>query len=138
LSVTHQQTWSDWIMFMLNGVEETCVWTTEKIKAIRELMQHTSLFMQQQVPKIYSWELVEALFKQPYCRINNLVSTGIAKRQTASVYLKQLCDIGVLKEFKSGRETLFVHPKYIELLTGEDNVWVFYEGADTEAAAIGA
>jgi Fic family protein len=138
LSVTHQQTWSDWIMFMLNGVEETCVWTTEKIKAIRELMQHTSLYMQQKVPKIYSWELVEALFKQPYCRINNLVSTGIAKRQTASVYLKQLCDIGVLKEFKSGRETLFVHPKYIELLTGEENVWVFYDGVDTEAAAIGA
>jgi Fic family protein len=125
-------------MFMLNGVEETCVWTTEKIKAIRELMQHTSLYMQQKVPKIYSWELVEALFKQPYCRINNLVSTGIAKRQTASVYLKQLCDIGVLKEFKSGRETLFVHPKYIELLTGEENVWVFYDGVDTEAAAIGA
>ncbi len=134
LGVTHQQAWGDWIMFMLNGVEETCIWTTDKIKAIRELMQHTSLYVQQQVPKIYSWELVEALFKQPYCRINNLVSTGIAKRQTASVYLKQLCDIGVLKEFKSGRETLFVHPKYIELLTGEENVWVFYEGVDPEAA----
>ena len=137
LSVTHQQVWGEWIMFMLHGVEETCIWTTDKIKAIRELMQHTSLYVQQKVPKIYSWELVEALFKQPYCRINNLVSTGIAKRQTASVYLKQLCDIGVLKEFKSGRETLFVHPKYIELLTGEENVWVFYEGVDPEAAAIG-
>ena len=137
LSVTHQQVWGEWIMFMLHGVEETCIWTTDKIKAIRELMQHTSLYVQQMVPKIYSWELVEALFKQPYCRINNLVSTGIAKRQTASVYLKQLCDIGVLKEFKSGRETLFVHPKYIELLTGEENVWVFYEGVDPEAAAIG-
>ncbi len=137
LSVTHQQVWGEWIMFMLHGVEETCIWTTDKIKAIRELMQHTSLYVQQKVPKIYSWELVEALFKQPYCRINNLVSTGIAKRQTASVYLKQLCDIGVLKEFKSGRETLFVHPKYIELLTGEENVWVFYESVDPEAAAIG-
>jgi Fic family protein len=135
LSVTHQQVWGDWIMFMLNGVEETCIWTTDKIKAIRELMQHTSVYVQQEMPKIYSWELVEALFKQPYCRINNLVSTGIAKRQTASVYLKQLCDIGVLKEFKSGRETLFVHPKYIELLTGEENVWVFYKGVDPKAAA---
>ena len=135
LNVTHNQAWGDWIMFMLNGVEETCTWTTEKIKAIRELMRHTSQHVQQKLPKIYSWELVEALFKQPYCRINNLVSTGIAKRQTASVYLKQLCDIGVLKEFKSGRETLFVHPKYIELLTGEANVWVFYAGVDTASAA---
>ena len=135
MNVTHKQAWGDWIMFMLNGVEETCTWTTDKIKAIRELMQHTSQYVQQQLPKTYSWELVEALFKQPYCRINNLVSTGVAKRQTASVYLKQLCDIGVLKEFKSGRETLFIHPKYLELLTGEANVWVYYADVEAKAAA---
>jgi Fic family protein len=133
--VTHKQAWTPWIMYMLNGVEETCVWTTDKIKAIRELMQHTSQFVQGSLPKAYSWELVEALFKQPYCRINNLVAAGVAKRQTASVYLKQLCDIGVLKEIKSGRETLFVHPKYIELLTGEENVWVYYDSNETEAVA---
>ncbi len=138
LNVTHNQAWGDWIMFMLNGVEETCIWTTDKIKAIRELMQHTSQYVQRQLPKTYSWELVEALFKQPYCRINNLVSTGVAKRQTASVYLKQLCDIGVLKEFKSGRETLFVHPKYIELLTGEENVWVYYADVAIETVTVAA
>ena len=136
LNVTHNQAWGDWIMFVLNGVEETCIWTTDKIKSIRELMQHTSQYVQEQLPKSYSWELVEALFKQPYCRINNLVSAGIAKRQTASVYLKQLADIGVLKEVRSGRETLFVHPKYIELLTGDENVWVYYAGIETETAAI--
>jgi hypothetical protein len=27
---------------------------------------------------------------------------------------------------------LFVHPKYVELLTGEENVWVFYAGVETE------
>ena len=129
--VTRNGAWEAWIMYMLSGVEETCTWTTDKIKAIRELMQHTSQFVQSALPKIYSWELVEALFKQPYCRIANIVDAGIAKRQTASVYLKQLCDIGILKEHRSGRETLFVHPKYIELLTGEENVWVYYEGADT-------
>jgi Fic family protein len=133
--VTKNQSWGPWIMFMLAGVEETCIWTTDKIKAIRELMQHTSQFVQKQLPKVYSWELVEALFKQPYCRINNLVSADVAKRQTASVYLKQLADIGVLKEVKSGRETLFVHPKYIELLTGEENIWVYYAGVETEVAA---
>ena len=129
--VTGSGAWEAWIMYMLTGVEETCNWTTDKIKAIRELMHHTSQFVNGSLPKIYSWELVEALFKQPYCRIANIVNAGIAKRQTASVYLKQLCDIGILKEYRSGRETLFVHPKYIELLTGEENVWVYYEGADT-------
>jgi Fic family protein len=130
--VTHEQDWHAWIMFILRGVEETCNWTTDKIKAIRELMEHTGEFTQTQLPKIYTWELVELLFKQPYCRINNLVDAGIAKRQTASVYLKQLCDIGILKEVKSGRENIFVHPKYIELLTGEENVWVYYSGVETE------
>jgi len=132
--VTREQAWQPWIMFILSGVEQTCTWTTDKIKAIRELMQHTSQYVQARLPKIYSWELVAALFKQPYCRINNLVAADIAKRQTASVYLKQLCEVGVLKEFRSGRETLFVHPKYIELLTGEENVWVYYAGVETELA----
>ena len=125
-NVTTNADWSSWILFMLEGVEETCTWTTEKIKSIRELMQHTAEFVQSGLPKMYSWELVELLFKQPYCRIGNLVDAGIAKRQTASVYLKQLCKIGILREIKSGRESLFVHPKYIELLTGEENVWLYY------------
>jgi len=131
-TVTHDQNWSAWILFILNGVEETCTWTTEKIKAIRELMEHTANYAQAKLPKTYTWELVEVLFKQPYCRIGNLVDAGIAKRQTASVYLKQLCEIGVLSEVKSGRENIFVHPKYIELLTGEENVWVYYSGIETD------
>ena len=132
-AVTHDQDWHAWIMFILNGVEETCNWTTDKIKAIRELMEHTAEYTQTSLPKIYTWELVELLFKQPYCRIGNLVDAGIAKRQTASTYLKQLCDVGILKEVKSGRETLFVHPKYIELLTGEENIWVYYAGVETDS-----
>ena len=135
LDVTRKQAWGPWILFILKGVEQTCVWTTDKIKAIRELMQHTSQYVQTNLPKTYSWELVVSLFKQPYCRIGNLVAAGVAKRQTASVYLKQLAELGVLREVKSGRETLFIHPKYIELLTGEENVWVYYAGVETEVAA---
>ncbi len=134
-NVTLQQGWTPWVKFILEGVEETCTWTTDKIKAIRELMEHTAEFVQYKMPKTYSWELVELLFKQPYCRIGNLVDAGIAKRQTASVYLNHLCDAGILKEIKSGRENIFVHPKYIELLTGEENIWVFYAGVETETAA---
>ena len=125
-NVTLEQDWATWIFFVLDGVEETCTWTTDKIKSIRELMEHTGQYVQSRLPKIYSWEFVELLFRQPYCRIGNLVDAGIAKRQTASVYLKQLCEIGVLREIKSGRENIFVHPKYIELLSGEENVWVYY------------
>ena len=133
-NVTREQDWAPWILFILDGVEETCTWTTGKIKSIRELMAHTGKLVQKRLPKIYSWELVELLFKQPYCRIGNLVDNEISKRQTASVYLKQLCDLGVLREVKSGRENIFVHPKYIELLTGEENVWVNYPEVETHDA----
>jgi Fic family protein len=132
LEVTTKQAWVPWISFMLDSIENTCVWTTEKIKAIRDLMRHTGDFIQRRAPKIYTWELVELLFKQPYCRIANVVDAGIAKRQTASVYLKTLADAGVLREINAGRESLFVHPKYIELLTGDENVWVFYAGVETD------
>jgi len=132
LEVTAEQAWEPWIMFILESIENTCHWTTDKIKAIRELMRHTAEFIQNRLPKTYSWELIELLFMNPYCRIGNLVEAGVAKRQTASVYLKQLCDLGILEEFKSGRETLFVHPKYIELLSGGEDVWVFYAGIETD------
>ena len=135
-NVTNEQEWIPWIMFILEGVEDTCTWTTDKIKAIRELMEHTAEYVQAKLPKIYTWELVELLFKQPYCRISNLVNSGVAKRQTASVYLKQLSDAGILKEIKSGRENIFVHPKYIELLTGEENVWVYYDDAEAETVEL--
>ena len=132
LEVTTKQSWAPWITFMLDSIENTCHWTTEKIKSIRDLMRHTADFIHRRQPKIYSWELVELLFKQPYCRIANVVDAGLAKRQTAAVYLKALTDIGVLREVSTGRESLFVHPKYIELLTGDENVWVFYAGVETD------
>jgi Fic family protein len=134
LDVTTKQSWAPWIAFMLDSIENTCGWTTEKIKAIRDLMRHTGEFIHRRLPKIYTWELVELLFKQPYCRIANVVDAGLAKRQTASVYLKALAEIGVLKELNAGRESLFVHPKYVELLTGDENIWVFYAGVETDTA----
>jgi Fic family protein len=130
--VTARGEWVPWVMYMLHGVEETCLWTTDKIRSIRELMSHTAEYVQRRLPKMYSWELVQLLFMQPYCRIAHLVDAGIAKRQTASVYLKQLAQVGILDEIKAGRESLFVHPKYIELLNGDENVWVYYSGVETE------
>lgn len=126
LEVTTQQKWEQWILFILDGVEQTANWTRKKIIAIRNLMEHTADFVREKLPSIYSRELVELTFVQPYCRIANLVNADIAKRQTASVYLKQLCDIGVLKEIKEGREKLFIHPKLMHLLTQDNNEFEEY------------
>ena len=119
--VTKDQNWEDWLLFMLKGVEQTAIWTSDKITAIRALMESTTDFIKAQLPKIYSYELVQLIFEQPYCRINNLVERDIAKRQTASTYLKQLADIGVLQEINSGKEKLFVHPRLMTLMTKDSN-----------------
>lgn len=126
-AITQQNDWEGWILFMLQGIQETSLWTRLKIKAIRELIQHTTNFIRSELPKIYSHELVQILFEQPYCRIHNLVDADIAKRQTASVYLKQLCDIGVLHEHSCGKEKLFIHPKLIRLMSHDQNSFVPYK-----------
>jgi len=119
--VTRTENWEAWILYMLKTVEITANWTTQKIDAVRKLIDHTSEFIKARLPKIASHELVQVIFEQPYCRISNLVEKKIAKRQTASVYLKQLADIGVLNEIQAGKEKLFVHPKLIQLLTEDNN-----------------
>jgi Fic family protein len=115
--VTREQHWEAWLLFMLNGVEQTAAWTCEKITAIKALMDRTTHVMHTQLPKIYSHELVQLIFEQPYCRISNLVERDIAKRQTASVYLKQLVEIGVLHEVSAGKEKLFVNSELMRLMT---------------------
>ncbi len=117
LEVTKQDAWEPWILFMLEAISQTAAWTYARILLIRQLMHHTADYIKARKPKIYSSELTDAIFIQPYCRIGNLVDTGIVKRETASKYLKQLCEIGVLEELKSGRDKLFVHPKFIDVLT---------------------
>ena len=122
LGVTRDQNWHDWIIYMLTAVAETAQWTTAKIAATRELISITGEFVASTLPKIYSYELIQVIFQQPYCRIHNLVDANIAKRQTASTYLKQLCDIGVLQERQVGKEKLFIHPKLIQLLSQDSNI----------------
>jgi len=127
IGVTRNGDWKSWIKFILIGVEETAKWTTNKIGAMRKLQEHTAIYVKQALPKIYTHELVEVIFTQPYCRINNLVKLDIAQRQTASQYLKQLVEIGVLKELSVGKEKLFVHPKLMKLVTKDSNEFVAYK-----------
>jgi Fic family protein len=121
LAVTREGAWESWLLYMLRAVEDTAVWTVAKIGAIRALAAHTADHVRRLLPKIYSRELVDIVFEQPYCRIANLVEAGVAERQAASRYLKALASIGVLREQTFGRERLFVHPKLMTLLTHDVN-----------------
>jgi len=128
LDVTATQNWEDWILFMLQAVEETSLWTTEKIKAIRRLIKYTDQYVREKAPAIHNRDLVDLIFVQPYCRISDLVEADIAERATASKYLKKLGDIGVLFPVKHGREKLFIHPKFLTLLGSDENNFDQYNG----------
>ena len=119
LGVTRDHAWEPWLLFMLQAVAETSRWTTGKITAIRKLSDHTAEYVRARLPKIYTRELVDVIFEQPYCRIGNLVEKGIAQRQAASRYLHDLADLGVLRAMPFGKEKLFVHPRLLQLL-GQD------------------
>ena len=124
--VTSGSNWESWILFMLTAVKETAQWTTAKIEAVRALQLHTKRYIRNEAHKIYSHELMSVIFEQPYCRINNLVDRDIAKRQTASNYLHQLCDLGVLEILEVGRDKLFVHPKLTQLMVRDENTYAPY------------
>ena len=126
LEVTSEGAWEDWLLYMLRAVEDTAAWTTAKIAAVRALTAATTAHVRKAVPKIYSRELIDVIFEQPYCRIGNLVDAGIAGRQAASRYLKALVRAGVLQEQAVGREKLFVHPRLMQLLTRDRNTFPVY------------
>ena len=106
---------------MLRAVEETANWTTAKIMAIRELSDVAAAHVRERLPKVYSRELVDVIFEQPYCRISDLVDKAIAQRQAAARYLKSLVEIGVLRELQVGKEKLFINPRLMQLLADDTN-----------------
>ena len=116
--VTERGEWEPWVMFILTGVEETATWTTGRIIAIRDLFDQTLARCRAKLPaKVYSKELVELVFTQPYCKIQFLVDAGIAERKTASAYLQELEKLGILKGEKQGREVIYKHPGLLKVLT---------------------
>jgi len=117
LDVTREEAWEPWIAYVLQGVEDTSNWTAGKIAEIRVLTEETVARVRTALPGIYSRELVDVILERPYCRIRNVVERGIAKRETASRYLKALVGIGVLREEVAGRERLFINDRLMALLT---------------------
>jgi Fic family protein len=124
--VTARGEWEPWILYVLQAVQETASWTNARIRAIRDLMTATGEHVRRNAPAIYSRELIEAVFAQPYVRIGHLIDKQLAERHAASKYLKQLCAIDVLEEEKRGRDKIFVHRKYMDLLGRDDHTFAPY------------
>lgn len=108
--------WEEWILFMLDAVEQTAIETKRQIQLIRELLSEKIELIKEKAPKIYSRELVELIFEQPYSKIEYVVDRIGLERKAASRYLRKLEAIGVLKSKKVGRENIYINKDLFNLL----------------------
>jgi len=117
--VTEKEKWEPWILFVLETVRETAEFTRNQVIAIHELMEETLEKAKRELPsRVFSKELIELLFHQPYCKIAFLVDSGIASRNIASDYLRELEKIGILKKETVGKEILYLNWQLFDLLSG--------------------
>ncbi|MGQ5525419.1 Fic family protein [Chitinimonas sp. PSY-7] len=115
--VTEEQDWESWVLFMLRAVEVTAQQTFDQVTRILDLMEAVRTRVQIEAEGIYSKDLIEVIFHQPYTKIQFLVEAGIAKRQTASRYLQVLVELGVLREQQVGREKYYINEALFKELT---------------------
>jgi Fic family protein len=116
--VTEKSDWEPWILYMLDAVETMAIFTRKRILDIRALMEETLALAKEKLPRrVYSKELIEIIFRQPYTKVSFLVDAGIAKRQSAANYLKELEGIGLLYRHRIGREDLYLNKQLFELLS---------------------
>ena len=117
-AVTAKGDWEKWILFMLTAIEHTAIHTTQKIIAIKNLLDQTLQVARKKLPpRVYTKELIELLFHQPYCKVEHIVNARLAKRQTAAEYLKALEHAKLLKSKKSGKEILYLNTPLLKLLS---------------------
>ncbi len=114
--VTEEHAWHSWILYMLEAIEVTASETQERVSRIIKAIEKAQKLVQQKAPKIYSKDLIEIIFQHPYCKIRFLEAAGLAKRQTAAIYLQTLEEIGLLKSVKVGLEKYYINFDLIKIL----------------------
>ncbi|WP_158728203.1 Fic family protein [Flavobacterium sp. I-STPA6A] len=110
------QNWEPWILFILEAVEQTSIQTTGIIRGIKKLMMDYKQKIRTELPKIYSQDLINNLFKHPYTKIDFLVQDLDITRQTASKYLDQLIELKLVTLHKIGKENFYINTALFEFL----------------------
>lgn len=109
--------WEDWILYMLTGVEQTAIESIELIGKIKNLMQYYKNTIRNELPKLYSQDLLNDLFKYPYTKIEFIErNLGISNR-TAVRYLEALIKKGLLQKQKIGRDNFYLNEQLFALLS---------------------
>lgn len=126
-TVRDQNNWEEWILFMLKGVEQTAQQATLLVNEIKALMVQYKNTVKSNLPKIYSHELLNNLFKHPYTKIDFVTQDLQVHRNTAHKYLDQLVELNLISKHKIGNQNYYLNDSLCDLLanvnqTGGENV----------------
>lgn len=114
--VRTENSWEEWVLFMLDGVEQTSLQTMHIIQGIKELMLKHKRNIRNNLPKIYSQDLLNNIFRHPYTKIDFVMSDLGVSRTTAVRYLEELVKIGVLSKQKIWKDNFYLNNDLFHLL----------------------
>lgn len=109
--------WEEWILYMLEGIEKTAFESIILINNIRSLMQRYKESIRSNLPKLYSQDLLNNLFKFPYTKIEYIETDLKVSRSTAIRYLETLVEHQLLEKQKIGRNNFYINKELFALLS---------------------
>lgn len=115
-AVTSDDAWEEYISFMLKGFYLQAKETKEILNAIVRLHNELRRNIKDNHTKIYSADLIEILFSYPVITPTKLASEMNIHYTTASKYLLQLAEAGILESMKVGRNHFFANQALLKLL----------------------
>lgn len=109
--------WADWCLYIIKGVAITAKSEIALVKNLRDLMQLTKQRLRHDLPKLYSQELLNNLFRYPYTKIEFIEKELGVSRITAAKHLDTLAKNGFVEKRKIGRTNFYINHPLFELLT---------------------
>lgn len=114
--VTENNEWESYILYMLDMIEETSKKGLERLNKITSTMDKTANEIKTKLPKVYSKDLVEILFRLPYTKRQHLIDENIGNPKTVGNYLQTLEEQGFLQSVKVGKEKLYLNQQLLKIL----------------------
>ncbi|UNY98335.1 Fic family protein [Zhouia spongiae] len=115
-NVTEKNDWEGWILYMLEMIEFTAKKGLQRIKTVTDLMHSMAEDIKSKLPKVYSKDLVEILFRLPYTKRQYLIDAQLGTPKTVGNYLIELEKAGFLKSEKVGKEKLYLNHQLMSVL----------------------
>lgn len=115
-NVTEKQDWIPFIAYMLRAFTNQAKESTKLLLAIKQLHEDTKRKIRQELPKIYSRDMIDAIFSSPFIIPTKYGKLLKVSYQTGSSHLKQLEKAGFMKSFKVGKYHLFSNKPLFELI----------------------